>query len=676
MRCLPVLAAALFSSVLFSVSPCCLAESITLEEVVVQGEQEISTEESLDIRDVRETPARDIGEALDAVDGVTLLRKGAIANDIVLRGFYQDNLSVLIDGARLHGACPNRMDPAAFHIDFAEIASATVLKGPFDVRNPGSLGGMVDIKTLPTKRGLHASVTSLFGSYENINAAAKASYGTDKADALFGFSYKYALPYKDGNGDRITEIYPPTSTSRYRASEEDDKAYSINTYWTKFGYNPRDKHRMEVAYTRQEADDVIYPYLLMDAVYDDADRVNWTYTISEIVPCIEKIQVQAYWNQVEHDMTDARRVSSVGRPAGYSMRTFAESRTTGGKLSADTLVGAGRLAFGADYYLRWWDTDTTLATGTQDSIPDVDVNDVGAFLEYRYPFSQAVSLTLGGRLDHVKTEADDDRSAVYLLYHGTGDRDENDTCPSGNIQLVYAPWAQVELFAGGGVTVRPPDPVERYFALVRPMAMPNWVGNPSLDPAWNREGDIGVKYQGNWLQGKFSLYYSDVKDFITVVDVAGPKPARSYENVDATLYGGEFTFMASLPWYFFFEGGLAYTWGRDDSSDLPLLEVSPFEANVALRYDRDICFAELKGLFAAAQNRVNLDLNEESTAGWGIADFTVGGNYRKLSLVTGIQNILDKQYYRHLSYQRDPFRSGARVPEIGRSFFVTISLAL
>ena len=72
----------------------CFAETIKLEEIVVRGEREVGAEEFLDIRDVRETPARDVGEALDKIEGLSFIRKGAIGNEIVLREF-QEKLSII-----------------------------------------------------------------------------------------------------------------------------------------------------------------------------------------------------------------------------------------------------------------------------------------------------------------------------------------------------------------------------------------------------------------------------------------------------------------------------------------------------------------------------------------------------------------------------------------------------
>lgn len=49
----------------------------------------------LDMSGVRESAAKDLGEALTALDGVWKIRKAGIANDLVIRGFQQNNINVL-----------------------------------------------------------------------------------------------------------------------------------------------------------------------------------------------------------------------------------------------------------------------------------------------------------------------------------------------------------------------------------------------------------------------------------------------------------------------------------------------------------------------------------------------------------------------------------------------------
>ena len=651
-----------------------LAETIVLEEIIVRGERVVSQEECLDIKEVRETPARDVGEALKVIEGISSVRKGAIANDIVLRGFQRDNINVFIDGMRIYGACPNRMDPNSFHIDFAEIEEISVIKGPFDVKNPGSLGGMVEIKTMEPEKGWGGTVNTFVGSYENINTSINASYGGDRADVLFGYAYRYSLPYKDGDDDRITEQYPTSSMNRYKEKEEDDKAYSIDTYWGKFGFNPFENHRMGVDFTRQEADDIIYPYLLMDAVYDDTDRVNVTYEVSDLPNRIENLKAQFYWNQVKHDMTDWRRESSSGFDAGYMMKTYAEAKTFGGKVESDITLNRGELIVGLDYSIRNWDAKNRLPIGTQKMMPDVDSMNIGTYLEYGRSLGEDFQLTSGTRFDHTKTEAHDDRSALYSLYHDTRDREETDSYGGGNVQILFTPVKKIELFGGFGFVTRPPGPDERYIALDRPETKPDWVGNPELEPVENREFDFGIKYFGGTFFGKTTLFYSDIQDFITVYEIDEPgEGARSFRNIDATLYGYEISLNLFLPFDLHLQGGLSYTRARNETFDKPLPEIPPLQGRIAARHEIETYFTEIEGLFADDQPRVDSDLNEEKTPGWGIMNIKAGMRYKKFDVFAGVHNVFDRQYFEHLSYQRDPFRTGVKVPEIGRNFYMNLA---
>lgn len=51
----------------------------------------------------------------------------------------------------------------------------------------------------------------------------------------------------------------------------------------------------------------------------------------------------------------------------------------------------------------------------------------------------------------------------------------------------------------------------------------------------------------------------------------------------------------------------------------------------------------------------------------------VGGNFKGFTINAGIDNVFDKKYYEYLSYQRNPFATGVKVPEPGRTFYVNVS---
>jgi iron complex outermembrane receptor protein len=92
-----------------------------------------------------------------------------------------------------------------------------------------------------------------------------------------------------------------------------------------------------------------------------------------------------------------------------------------------------------------------------------------------------------------------------------------------------------------------------------------------------------------------------------------------------------------------------------------------------MRYDTGMLFAEVEGIFAGAQENVDTSLGEQRTPGYGIANLKGGVTFKGASIKLGLSNIFGRLYYEHLSYQRDPFRSGGRVYEPGRSFFVNLS---
>jgi len=672
-----------------------------LDEVEVRAGEETRVELSLDVASfretvsvvgeaprgaleasrLRETPAVDIGGALGMEPGVWRLRKGGIANELVVRGLQSRDLNVLIDGQRVYGACPNHMDPAAFHVDFAEVDRVEVGKGPFDVKNQGGLGGTVNVETRKPERGLHATPNLAAGSFGYVNPSLTLERGGERLSALVGYSERRGDAYQDGDGRRFTEL------ANYRPENRDDRAFSIGTAWGRVVWTPSAGQQLDVAYTRQDADAVLYPYLLMDAIRDDTDRVNLRYEATRDGERPASLRVQGYFTRVEHWMTDEWRSSSVAKPRPYSMGTQAETRTSGGKLE----VVRGGLSVGLEAYERRWDATNQLAGSAyapQAMIPDVAVRTGGAFAEYTRSLASGLELSAGARIDRSTSEADESLAnvALYEAYQGTRELSATDTLPSGKLRLSWRSGGW-ELAAGVGHAPRTPEANERYLALRRMGT--DWVGNPTLSPSRNTGLDAALGFTGRGFRVDLGLYRNRVTDYVTVYDqarrVARPGVmnvmARSFANVDATLTGGELSL--SLPVLLgrvFVSGDLSYV-RADQDGDLsrgisagPLAETPPLRARAAARFDDGRFFGSLEGVFAADQDRVDASLGETRTPGWGVLNVSAGFRQGRLRATLGLSNVLDRLYVEHLSYQRDPFRSGVRVPEPGRSLFANLAV--
>ncbi len=674
-----VLIAALFFGTVLAGQPA-QAESQLLDEITIRGQKESPKEESLSIREVRESSAKDMGEALKQIEGTSYVHKGAIANDVVLRGLQKDNINVLVDGVRLHGACPSRMDPPSFHYDFAEIEQVKVIKGPYDLANPGGLGGVIDARTKKTGKGFGGDVNLSYGSWSAINTSATASYGADVYDALLGYAYKYSDMPKSGDGKRLTEIYPSSSANRYKTDAVDSKAYEINTGWGKFGVNPTSNSRSEISYTYQDAEHVLYPYLKMDATYDKTHRLNWTYRIQKISPTLQDLKLQLYWDTVKHLMDDSSRFTSnpsTSVTRNYSMQTDATTQVYGAKLNAAIAAGPGTMKTGIDYYKRNWDAVNqramyTMANRYMDTamIPDASIGNLGLFGEYELPLGSQLVLKSGLRGDVTWAEANKTNTLVTA---GTS-RDFANV--SANIQLTYTPVKNLDIFLGIARGTRTPDQQELFLDVPTPAAptaaSPYWHGNSELKSTVNHQADLGAKYSTDRFYVNSSIFYSDLTDFINLYQIPS-KFEKSYQNIHATMWGAELGSQISLDYDLFLRGSLSYVEGRNESAGTPLSEIPPLSGTVSVRYDNGTFFLEAQENLASEQDRVDTGLQETTTAGWATTDIKGGINYRNVSLIIGVSNLFDKYYFSHLSYARDPFQSGFKVPENGRNAYFTLA---
>ena len=646
------------------------------ESVTVIG---AAPRDRLEATELQQGGARDVGEAMASMPGITKLRKGGIANDVVIRGLQSRDLNVLVDGQRVYGACPNHMDPAAFHVDFAEVDRIEVAKGPFDLKNQGSLGGAVNIVTRRPDAGWRATPSVTVGAAGFVAPSITASHAGARLAALGGYSYRQARPYRDGSGRLMT------APANYRADDVDTDAFRVGTGWARAFWTAAGG-QFQFSYARQQADHVLYPYLMMDAIYDDSDRAQASYEQQRPGEWLTGVKGQVYFTQVTHWMTDEFRRSSLGMPRAWSMGTMADTHTVGGR--AEAIVRG--VTVGIEGYSREWNTTTELAGRAykpQYSIPGVTTDDVGAFGEYQWLLSSTLAVTAGGRVDWIRTTADHTKAntALYLAYHATDALESADVLPTAKVRVAWQVGRDLEVAGGVGSTARVAEANERFYALSRMGS--DWVGNPGLAPARNTGADVAFTWRRWGAQASITAFANAIDGFITVYDqprlapVAGVmnQAARSYANVDARQHGAEASVGVPLSSRLFASADLSLVRGaQTPRPELGILsrdlaEVPGTRGIARLRYDDGRFFLVGEGVFVADQDRVDTDLNEVPTPGYGVMNVQGGVRRGGLSLSVGLVNLFDRTYREHLSYQRDPFRSGVFVYEPGRSGYATVA---
>jgi iron complex outermembrane receptor protein len=86
----------------------------------------------------------DGGEFLRQINGVSGSRFGGRGIDPIIRGQSQTRLNVLLDGAYIHGGCPNRMDPPTSWAALETYEEVIVIKGVQTLQyGGGGSGGTV-----------------------------------------------------------------------------------------------------------------------------------------------------------------------------------------------------------------------------------------------------------------------------------------------------------------------------------------------------------------------------------------------------------------------------------------------------------------------------------------------------------------------------------------------------
>lgn len=223
--------------------------------------------------------------------------------------------------------------------------------------------------------------------------------------------------------------------------------------------------------------------------------------------------------------------------------------------------------------------------------------------------------------------------------------------------MINEDWSMGALAEAGSEA---PETEYLFIALQKPMQNPNWVGNPTLKQPLRGTVRGSVNYQ----KFRMEIFATRVWNYINLANnVAGRKPYTTYENVNAYLFGINFGF----DWKFI-NLNASYTYVQNTTNNSPLSEIQPLSINAKITspvlYNTTVY---LKYTYNDAQTRVDFSLNETTTPAWNRIDVGLLYNAESILISIEVENLTNTLYYQHLSYLRDPFASGNRVFEPGRT---------
>ena len=629
---------------------------LKLEEIKVIGERIQSSPYPASIikkEDIEEFTARDAGEMLRKVTGLSAVRRGAIGLDPVIRGLKEDRITLLFDGTRMYGACPGRMDPPSMHVDIDELEGLEVIRGPYSViQGPGIMGGVINlIKRKPTRFEefeIHGEIDSGFDSTASGKKGRLTLWGGAKPfDFQLSTGGKNYRDYRSGDSK--------VHDSRFR---------DIN-YDLRVGLNPTHMQRLEFGYGQGFGRDMRYPALAMDARDDDTEMYSLEYSFKEPLPRMKYLSAKLYRNRVDHLMDNKHKPTL---PMMF-MQTDSHTDTYGGKLETGfSFAPWGSLITGIDFYELSADNNRLMIRDMPMTMwskiwPEAYINDLGGFIEYQLDPFPKLSTTLGFRADGVRADAQQSSP-------------QRETNLSGNLGLIYHLMDNIDLRGSLGRGVRTANPNERYSNyFINTVDNYDYLGDPELDPEKSLQLDLGLQARFQRLNINLSAFYNQINDYISGKinpnlrpTTTGARGVKQYVNIErATLRGVELAGRLLVTPTVSLLGNLAYTWGNDEEADAPLPEIPPLEANLGLRYDdlEERFWIEMDARVVDDQDRAARSFGEDQTGGFSTFGVRGGIHLQKgYELIVGVENISDKKYHEHLNR--------ANLPEPGINVYALV----
>lgn len=583
----------------------------------------------------------DLAEALTkTVPSIDMSRRSGIANDIFIRGQKRDNISVEVDGTKVCGACPNRMDPPVSHVLASQIEEVEVIEGPYDVETFGTMSGGLKITTKKPSKTPTGELNFGLGSWGYNKLGTTVSGGNDTVRVLLSGSVESSEQYEDGDGNTLAEQLkiaaiknPAIATRQYQPQYEDMKAYKKKSVNAKVFVNVTEDQELQLSITKNKSDDVLYANTPMDAAYDYSNIYSIAYDIKDITEYYKNLNFQYYYSDVDHPMDTKYRNAGATKYMTNHLKTTME----GVKLKNEFDFDGLKALIGLDGSKRTWKGQmyrTDVGSGYVDmqsiSLTPTETKNGAVFTKLSKRFGD-LNLEIGARYDdtEITPEAATKKSKDY---NGI----------NANLVTTYNVTKENKVFLGFGQAYRVPDARELYLGAS---------ANQNLDQTRNREIDLGYELDSSLMHFKLKGFYSMLDDYIYL------QKGATFKNIDATVYGAELSASVYATDDITLDMGASYKVGEKDEAlagqtDKDLADIAPLRANIGVTYEyMTHSTASIDLRYSDRWDKYDDDNGEQEIASWTTLNAKVKHAFNKhVDFTLGVNNITDKTYAQSNTY--------------------------
>lgn len=582
----------------------------------------------------------------NSVPSIDMSRRSGIANDIIIRGQKRDNISMEVDGTKVYGACPNRMDPPISHIVAHQITDIKVIEGPYDVEDMGTLSGGVKIKTKQATKKTKVEANLGFGAWNYKKFGLTGSGGNDFIRMLLTVSTESSEQYRDGEGHTFADqlkLKAPAG-NQLQTRYEDMQAYEKKSFLAKAFVTTAENQELRLSYTGNRSDSVLYPNSPMDALSDDSNIYSVAYNVDALSDTYKNLNIQYYYSDVDHPMSTGYRKAAAINPT-KNITSHLWTTMQGVKIKNSFDIENHKLLVGVDASQRRWDGEYSNNVSGRilgDSIDNALTKNIALFATLEKDYGN-FNIKTGLRFDSTKI-SDDDVAHQDNSYKGI----------NANIFTTFHLNDENKLFAGLGQASRVPDGRELYFQKNH-----HTLGTPSLDQTTNREVDFGYKLSSDTVEFKIKGFYSKLKNYIYFQKQANGVnlTAHNFKNIDATVYGAEMSASVYVTDDISVDMGASYKRGKKDEAllgqtDRDMADMAPLRGNIALNYEyMNNSMLTAKVLSSAKWKNFDRDNGEQALDSWTVLNLKLKHAInRKFDFTLGLNNAFNRTYIQSNSY--------------------------
>ncbi|MFA6946280.1 MAG: TonB-dependent receptor [Pedobacter sp.] len=623
---------------------------LILKEVQIQGYTQSKHPGSAFYQSSSLSGTEDI---LSRIEGVSLIRRGPIGMEPVLRAFSAGQINVVIDGMKFFGACTDKMDPVTIYTEPVNLKSIDIKYAGDGMAMGSAIGGSLNLKLAeaminPEKKFSGTIASGFYSAAAAIQNILALDYSSAKWAMRISGVYRKAGDYRDGLSRKV-------DFSQYEKAN-----VSIST---KYQLNKSSSLKADVLI--DDGWNIGYPALPMDVGHAGARVGAITYRNNPAEGLIKDLETKVYVNSIRHTMDDTRRpfvpihmdMPGWSDTQGAYIQTQLRSRrkhsismkldSYHNRVKADMTMYP---ANSAPMYMLTWPLNHQTVTGlfVQDLI---SLNDKSR-IDFKVRMDAAFS--------KVADKMGQDQFAV-LGYDVS--KPENGLLK--NISAGYTRYLDSEFtfYASAGYAERLPSTSERYgFYLFNRMDNHDYLGNPNLKNEQAINAELNIIYSGNNISLKLSGFTSLMQQYIIgqtqaglSVMTIGADGVRAYNNISSARISGaesSLNYQFANP-HFLFNNTLKWVLGRDNTGN-PLPLIAPLKSVSGLRFTHQNLFIQAENEISAGQQKISSAFGEKPSPGFSIvnirATYTFKFKNSNLEFSAGAENLLDKAYYEHLDW--------------------------